>query len=494
MGPRSPARVHTAFVLTSVLLVAVFAAVPRPWTSLVVALTSALATLALVAVLHGRPVPDPAPWRLVAVALGALTVHNLESSRHVALLGHARGSGLVFDLSLPLGYTALLIAAMLVVFRYARRDAGGVIEAVLVALGVASLMWALLLEPALTRTDATAGRRVYVLVLMLLVTGIAGAVVRASLVSHDARGTLGYLLVAVGSMLVGNAGSVLTADPVSGVASRWVGAVWLLGYLGLAAAALHPSLMRLATPGRPIASRLTDRRLAFLGASLALNPALAGVQHLRGHEVDAALLLIASLLVVPLALVRVAGLVRLHTATEAELARLATRDELTTLPNRRAVDLHLEAAVERVRAGDSVGVLVLFLDLDDFKAVNDAHGHGIGDELLATVAQRLRAAVRERDVVGRFGGDEFVVVAEGGPDELRRGTVARVVEALATPVRLGAVTASARASIGTVGARTGDDVTAAQLLSAADARMYERKREVRAAREAHDGREVVAEG
>lgn len=493
MGQWSPARVHLTFALTATFLVATFWAVPRPWTTAVVALTSAVAVVALVAVLRGRPVPDPAPWWLVTVALGALTVHNLESLRHVALLGHPRGSGPVFELSLPVGYAALLIAAMVVVFRYARRDAGGVVEAVLVAVGVASLMWALLLEPALTRADAPAGRRAYVLVVVVLITGIAGAVVRAALVSREARGTLGYLLVAVASILVGNAGAVLTADPTTQVAARWVGMVWVLGYLGLAAAALHPSLVHLATPGRPLVSRLTDSRLLFLGVALALNPAVAAVQSLRDREVDTPLLLIASLLVVPLALARVAGLARLHTATEAELARLATRDELTGLPNRRAIDLHLEEAVERVRAGLSRGVLVLFLDLDDFKTVNDVHGHGTGDELLATVARRLRAAVRERDVVGRFGGDEFVVVAEGDPDELTTSAVARVVEALDAPVRLGPMTASARASIGTVTARAGEPVTAAQLLSAADASMYERKREVRAAREAHDGREVVAE-
>ncbi|NCT89603.1 GGDEF domain-containing protein [Cellulomonas sp. APG4] len=482
MGPWSAARVHVTSALTAVVLVAAFWAAPRPWTGAVIALASALAVVALVAVLRGRPVPDPAPWWLVTLALGALTVHNVESLRHVALLGHPRGSGPVFDLSLPLGYAALLVAAMVVVFRYARRDAGGVIEAVLVAVGAASLMWALLLEPALTRADAPAGRRVYVLVVVLLITGIAGAVVRAALVSREARGTLGYLLVAVASILVGNAGAVLTADPQTQVAARWVGAVWVLGYLGLAAAALHPSLVHLATPGRPLVSRLTDRRLVFLGATLALNPALAALQHMRGYEIDASLLLVASVLVVPLALARVAGLVRLQTATEAELARLATRDELTGLPNRRAIDLHLEESVDRVRAGLSAGVLVLFLDLDDFKAVNDAHGHGTGDELLVTVARRLRAAVREHDVVGRFGGDEFVVVAEGDPDDLRASAVARVVEALDAPVRLGPVTASARASIGTVAARSGEPVTAAQLLSAADASMYDRKREVRARR------------
>jgi diguanylate cyclase (GGDEF)-like protein len=86
-------------------------------------------------------------------------------------------------------------------------------------------------------------------------------------------------------------------------------------------------------------------------------------------------------------------------------------DTLTGLPDRAAFVSALRTAAE---AGD--GVAVLFLDLDDFKVVNDGFGHEAGDRLLIQVAQRLKAAVREHDLVARLGGDEFTILCRGTND------------------------------------------------------------------------------
>ena len=125
-------------------------------------------------------------------------------------------------------------------------------------------------------------------------------------------------------------------------------------------------------------------------------------------------------------------------------------------PNRRAVTEHLDALLLRVADGRSPGAAVLFLDLDGFKEVNDAHGHQAGDRVLAEVAARLRGAVRGADVVGRFGGDEFLLVLEGDPDGARAAGLGAVEQALEPSARLGEVTAATRASIGTAVARPGE--------------------------------------
>ena len=92
-----------------------------------------------------------------------------------------------------------------------------------------------------------------------------------------------------------------------------------------------------------------------------------------------------------------------------DLAYWATHDHLTGLPNRRYLDSYLSSSMgPRRRADDRL--VVLFLDLDDFKPVNDEHGHQTGDEVLRVIARRLRNAAREDELVARYGGDEFVVV------------------------------------------------------------------------------------
>jgi diguanylate cyclase (GGDEF)-like protein/PAS domain S-box-containing protein len=157
----------------------------------------------------------------------------------------------------------------------------------------------------------------------------------------------------------------------------------------------------------------------------------------------------------------------------AQLEERATTDTLTRCLNRATVMSSLEATLAR---GDDGLAAVVFADLDDFKAVNDQHGHAVGDDVLARVGQRLAAAVRVGDFVGRVGGDEFLVVC---PDVSDRAEVqriaARVAEALRTAVQVGTHTIDVRASVG-VAYATRRDASADELVSEADAAMYRTKR------------------
>ncbi|WP_432547958.1 GGDEF domain-containing protein [Kineococcus sp. SYSU DK004] len=166
-----------------------------------------------------------------------------------------------------------------------------------------------------------------------------------------------------------------------------------------------------------------------------------------------------------------------HVVRQRDLAHRATHDDLTGLPNRALLEDRWRLARSRARRGDPPPVVV-FCDVDDLKRVNDEHGHVAGDALLAEVAQRLRAASREVDTVARFGGDEFVVLVDGGAGADPRALAARLRESTAAvSVRLPSGTVTVRCSVGLVV----DDLerTTAEVLADADGLMYEQKRAAR---------------
>jgi diguanylate cyclase (GGDEF)-like protein/PAS domain S-box-containing protein len=159
---------------------------------------------------------------------------------------------------------------------------------------------------------------------------------------------------------------------------------------------------------------------------------------------------------------------------ELRLEHQATHDALTGLPNRELLRDRVDHALARAaRHGGSVGVL--FLDLDRFKLINDTRGHGVGDQILIAVAQRLRTVVRDGDTLARHGGDEFVVLVENNTDTDGVVRLAdRIRNILHDPIRVGDSWFHTTASIGTASSTDGDH-DAATLLSNADAAMYQAK-------------------
>jgi diguanylate cyclase (GGDEF)-like protein/PAS domain S-box-containing protein len=159
---------------------------------------------------------------------------------------------------------------------------------------------------------------------------------------------------------------------------------------------------------------------------------------------------------------------------QADLAELALHDPLTGLANRRLFKELLEANLERARRNGQP-LAVAFLDLNDFKFVNDTYGHEAGDTVLCETARRLRANVRGADNVARVGGDEFVIVYQASPEGSTH-LLDRIDRALAAPIAVSAdVTVECSASIGRADTNlVGYDADA--LLAAADTAMYEIKR------------------
>ncbi|MFD0520930.1 putative bifunctional diguanylate cyclase/phosphodiesterase [Paractinoplanes durhamensis] len=163
---------------------------------------------------------------------------------------------------------------------------------------------------------------------------------------------------------------------------------------------------------------------------------------------------------------------------EQQLSRQAFTDSLTGMPNRVRFRQQLE---EAVGDGGEAPVTVLLLDLDDFKLVNDNLGHSAGDELLTTIAERLRAQVRPDDVLARLGGDEFAILLRDLDPADASGLAERLLAAAREPIRLGSrdVTCSLSIGIATLTGMEPDTagmVAAEQLLGNADLAMYAAKR------------------
>jgi diguanylate cyclase (GGDEF)-like protein len=152
----------------------------------------------------------------------------------------------------------------------------------------------------------------------------------------------------------------------------------------------------------------------------------------------------------------------------------AREDPLTTLLNRKGFDERWDETLERVRGGRQNAVLVA-IDLDGFKAVNDGFGHDAGDVVIRATADRLRAAVRYTDTVARQGGDEFLLILSGVPDVATALSIAeRVHEGICAPVKVNRGSVSVGASLGVLFLDGPPDTTDA--LELADRAMYEAKR------------------
>jgi diguanylate cyclase len=159
----------------------------------------------------------------------------------------------------------------------------------------------------------------------------------------------------------------------------------------------------------------------------------------------------------------------------------AFHDHLTGLPNQRLFEDRLAAALQQSRDNNTRTVL-LMVDLDGFKLINDTHGHDVGDELLRHIAQNLRSAIRPPDTLARLGGDEFMIIATDLPSgqpvaDIVESSSSRILGALRKPVNINGSTLAVTGSIG-VAIYPDDTADEVLLRRLADQRMYEKKRQI----------------
>lgn len=157
------------------------------------------------------------------------------------------------------------------------------------------------------------------------------------------------------------------------------------------------------------------------------------------------------------------------------LRHQAFHDPLTGLANRALFHDRLRRAMQVRRSGPGAGPIVAFMDLDGFKEINDTHGHGSGDRVIAVVGERLARTIRGADTAARMGGDEFAVLFEDDIDLAgATAAVSRIIANTEAPIRLGNAVVSVRASVG-IAAVEPTDADTTDVLSRADLAMYRAK-------------------
>lgn len=225
----------------------------------------------------------------------------------------------------------------------------------------------------------------------------------------------------------------------------------------------------------PLRSTISGRNTVIAACSIASINSLAFLAILLAHAYP---LWLMTILIVPVGAVLTASQLLFSSHEQAQTNRalahqmehMAHHDALTGLPNRKMFLERADLAVSAAQNSDT-DVAMLFMDLDGFKAINDDAGHGAGDALLVVVANRLRECVRQVDLVGRIGGDEFVVLVE--PVESPESLVLlaeRLIESISAPVTLRGHASIVGSSIGIAVAGPGEDADA--VLAHADAAMY----------------------
>ncbi|MEV4704449.1 GGDEF domain-containing protein [Actinoplanes sp. NPDC049316] len=366
----------------------------------------------------------------------------------------------------------ILVAAALVrltLRRTPQRNTAALVDTAILAVGAAVLWWVFLILPTVTTPGIDALDRVAATAYPVMDLCVLTVAVRLML-SGGARQPAYHLLLAfLGLTLLGDTTYGLLTLNGSFADGGWPDAVWLLSYVALGAAGLHPSMRRIADPAEP-RSGATPYRLLLLGFATAMAPAVLVVQSLRGEGSSDLVVVGASAVLFLLVLVRMAGLT-------AAQRRLAITDALTGLHTRRFLTEQLRMESERaVRHGDPFALLLI--DVDHFKNVNDTYGHPAGDQVLVEVARRLRGTCRAGDVVARFGGEEFAVLAGAtGPQDLA-GLAERIRTRMSEePVLVdGRTPVTVTISVGGTAAVPPHQVTPDTLVKVADAALYAAKR------------------
>ncbi|GIE98450.1 GGDEF domain-containing protein [Paractinoplanes rishiriensis] len=440
----------------------------------------ALPTAGVFVAMRLTPTMDRVAWTIAVTGLMLQAVMQLIWPRYFPDdLGHASGG--IADMSIAGAHLFLLMAAVLLVMRHAARDPGGVIDAAIIGLCASAPLWEWVLQPRLAAAGAPMNGQLIILLDILCLGGVFGSLIRVAATARRGRPTLLYLLLALTLTFVAITTAVLTAgSPDRGSPDRgWQAELLIAAFLAFGAAPLHPAVAYFTAPDRLVRRKLNWTNITFLGLALTVFPLLALIQLMLGRPADPLLFGVGSLVTVPLVAVRLGLLNGQRERAERVLAHHARHDELTGLLNRRAMLEEIDEALAAVHDGRLDSVALLFCDLNGFKPINDTLGHQAGDVLLQAVAKRL-AEGRADDTVGRFGGDEFVILCPGTGDADLPALRARVEQAVRIPVEIDGTLVAVDVSIGTAIADRRRPLDRDALVSAADALMYERKRASRA--------------
>ncbi|GAB7042397.1 MULTISPECIES: putative bifunctional diguanylate cyclase/phosphodiesterase [Catenuloplanes] len=421
----------------------------------------------LIAGVRRKAAAHRGPWWVFAAGLVAWVAGD-EFYAYDAIVGGTHPYPSWADAAYLSAYPLFVVA----IFRLTRerrlREPAALIDTAMIATGLGLVYWVFVIGP-IVRDDTTP-------ILVRAVTaayptaGVLLFAVVGPLLIRPGRRSPSVWLLTLGSTaaLAGNVGYTLLPG-VHPLLDRAVFGVFLFSYCCFAGAALHPS------SDSPVARRQPPhdgwQRIAMLTASTLLVPAVLFAEAKRGTEhVDIGAIGVGAVILFALMLARLSGFFATVQRQSEQLEQLAMADELTGLANRRLFEQDLTAALR-----DGL-VQVAVLDLNGFKEVNDTFGHAAGDQLLSVVAQRLREAVRDDDVVARMGGDEFAVLVREVSPAAMSAIAERIGASLRRPVDANGQQLLVSASVGTAGNETGEEIDSDEMLRRADAAMYAAKR------------------
>jgi diguanylate cyclase (GGDEF)-like protein len=417
------------------------------------------------------------PWVLMAAGQASFVAGDLLWNYYEAV-GEEPFPSLADALYLG-GYPFIALGLFLLIRRrLGDGDRGGLLDAAILTTGAAVLSWTFFMRPVVADTELDTLSLLISLAYPLADVLLVG--VAMGLLTTPGARTASFAMLAASFGCLVVADNVYALQTLEGtyVSGSIIDSLYLLSYVLFGASALDPSMRRLTDPHPEQVTWLGPIRLVCLAAAMLTGPALLA---LRPDDVgDLPVVAGATALLSLLVLARLVSLVRLlardvtqRRALEAQLSFQAFHDPLTGLTNRRRF---MEATQLALREQHAPGtVAALFLDIDDFKTINDTLGHAAGDEALILVADRVRAALRGSDLAARLGGDEFGVLLRDVPDEKHAVEVAeRILGNLELPLLVAGMSVGVGASIGiAVDGPTTGSVDA--LLGDADIAMYRAK-------------------
>jgi diguanylate cyclase len=416
---------------------------------------------------------DRMPWRLIRVAGYVFIVAwALRAFAPATMDTPASAVSMIPNIVVLPSYACLGWAFVLMVRRRrAGEDDPARVDAALVGLAFAFLVWTFVIAPATESAELTVYQMIngcFPVLDVVLLTLVA----QLTLAGGARQPALWLQLAATAAMFAADQLFALRDLGVVPVPAWIINALLMAMFVLLPASTLHPSIATLIQPQQIVIHDLSRLRLGVIGAVVIVPTVLTSLIPLGTllHE------LVRGGLCVLLVLGVLARVVRANNSrASAELAnrRRATHDALTDLPNRELLSETVTAWGERA-AAEHLEISLLFLDLDRFKMVNDHWGHQIGDELLCAVSHRLSEQVRSQDLVCRIGGDEFVI-ALASPSHLRlaESLAGRLLEVLSRPFTLSVGEVVISASIGV--ARSAGAAHALELIRDADTAMYKAK-------------------
>ncbi len=446
----------------------------QSWFYDVIGVSAVLA--ALVGIIRNRP-DRRLPWMLMAIGQASFVAGDVLWNWY-EMIGEDPFPSMADALYLA-GYPFIAVGLLLLIRRrLGDGDRGGLLDAAILATGVAILSWTLFIEPQVIGADldvlSLAISLAYPIADLLLI-GVAMGLLTTAGARTSAFRMLGLSLVA---LLVADQIYALQNFDGTYVAGGPLDTIYVIAYILFGVAVLHPSMRRLTDPQPVAVTWLGPVRLVCLAAAMVTGPVLLaiGPDASDGLAVIAAGTAVLSLLV----LARLYGLVGLlardvakRRALEDQLSYQAFHDPLTGLANRRRFVEQAEAALTgRQRTGT---IAAMFLDLDDFKTVNDSLGHAAGDEMLRVVATRISAGLRSTDLAARLGGDEFgILLFDVHNIGVATAAAQRLLDALQEPATIGDSLVEVGASIG-VAIDSPEVVRVDDLLGDADVAMYQAK-------------------